>query len=42
MHATHCEERYHLHWNKESRREDPRQAAITENPIVEVNVTKIS
>ena len=40
MHATHCEERCHLHWTKESRRENPQQADTTENPMVEVNAVK--
>ena len=39
MHATHREERCHLHWIKKSRREDPHQVD-TENPMVEVNAVK--
>ena len=40
MHATHAIDTKMLHWNKESRREDPSQADITENPMVEVNAVK--
>ena len=40
MHATHREERCHLHWIKKSRREDPHQVDTTENPMVEVNAVK--
>ena len=38
MHATHAIDTKMLHWTTESRREDPPQADISENPMVEVNV----
>ena len=42
MHATHAIDTKILHLTKKSRREDPPQADITENPMVEVNAVKIS